>query len=277
MDDWKLLGDYAESRSESAFKTLVERYAALVYGSALRQVRDPELARDISQAVFLLLARKAGSLSKKTVLSGWLFQTARFVASRAIRAEQRRQRREREAVQMHDLTTTDAAWREIEPLIDDALHHLGEIDRNALLLRYVEGCSLREVGARLALSEEAAKKRVTRAVDKLRNVLARRGATLSAALIGSTLAGTLNAALPPAIFDSIAAGVTTSSASGGALAGEILKAWRWAKIRIAAGVTTGLFLVATLVIVVAQSPSNHRRGSVTSNRTAADFPLTPPA
>src|SRR5258706_16040261 len=109
MDDWELIRSYAESQSESAFKALVERYAGLVYGSALRQAGDPELARDIAQAVFILLARKAPTLRKQIVVSGWLFQTTRFVTSRAVRAEQRRQRRGQEGVGKEDLSSNDAA------------------------------------------------------------------------------------------------------------------------------------------------------------------------
>src|SRR5258706_2687741 len=106
MDDWELIESYAQRQSESAFKTVVERYAGLVYASALRQVREPQMAQDIAQAVFILLARKAGRLRKKTILSGWLLQTTRFVAGHVIRTEQRRQRREQEAVEMQRVSST---------------------------------------------------------------------------------------------------------------------------------------------------------------------------
>jgi RNA polymerase sigma factor (sigma-70 family) len=175
MEDWQLLESYAQHQSESAFRTLVERHANLVYGSALRQVGNPQLAQDVAQAVFILLARKAPRLRKGTVIVGWLFQTTRFVASRAIRTEQRRQRREQEAFEMQQLSSTDNAWRRIEPVIDDALDQLGRADRDAILIRYLEGKSMREVGAALGVTEEAAKKRVTRAVEKLRTILTRRG------------------------------------------------------------------------------------------------------
>src|SRR5687767_4501957 len=111
MNDWQLIEAYARDKSDAAFKTLVERYAGLVYASALRQLSDATLAQDVAQAVFILLARKAGRLGRGVVLSGWLFQTTRFVALRASRSEQRRHAREQEAFDMQQLTSNDEAWR----------------------------------------------------------------------------------------------------------------------------------------------------------------------
>src|SRR5215217_8516865 len=107
MDDRQLIQSYATEKSEAAFRQLVERYAGLVHASALRQVRDPQVAQDVAQSVFILLARKAGSLGQNTVLAGWLFNTTRFVAARARRSEQRRQQREQEAYQMKQIDSPD--------------------------------------------------------------------------------------------------------------------------------------------------------------------------
>src|SRR5439155_7070242 len=177
-----------ERESETAFRTLVNRYANLVFSVALRQVRDAQLAEDVAQAVFILLARKAGGFRQNVVLSGWLFRTTRFVASRAVRAEQRRQRREQEAFAMQQLTTTDETWKRIAPAIDEAVESLGETDRNAVLLRFFNEKSHRETALALGVSEDAAKKRVARALDKLRNFFAGRGVTLSATLLASAVA-----------------------------------------------------------------------------------------
>jgi RNA polymerase sigma factor (sigma-70 family) len=273
MDDWDLLRKYAENQSESAFKALVERYAGLVYGSALRQARDAELARDIAQTVFILLARKASSFKETTILSGWLFQTTRFVTSRATRGEQRRQRREQEAVQMHDVTEENSAWRQMEPLVDDLLHELGGSDRDAVLIRYVEGLSLREVGARLGVSEEAAKKRVSRAVEKLRLLLAQRGVTLSAVLIGSALAAGMNAAVSAAIAASISSSVSLASGESVNLVTQVLDAWRWQKLKLA-GVSAAAFILATSFVVRITHPAVRQANANIGASQAGPAPTT---
>ena len=164
MEDHQLLADYARTGSEAAFSLLVKRHVGFVHAVARRQLNDDALAADVAQAVFLLLARKAGSFGSRSVLVGWLFRTTRFVASRALRAEIRRQRREQQAVSMQELHSSDPHWNRLSPELDEAVARLGETDRNALLLRFAEGRNHREVGAALGLSEEAAKKRVNRAL-----------------------------------------------------------------------------------------------------------------
>src|SRR5262245_20109859 len=121
MDDRELLREFAESRSETAFAEMVRRHLNWVYSAAWRQVNDAQLAEEVAQSVFVLLARKAGSLNSKVVLSGWLFRTTRFVASRALRAEVRRKRREQETYAMNPSTTdeTDAVWERLAPHLDE--------------------------------------------------------------------------------------------------------------------------------------------------------------
>jgi DNA-directed RNA polymerase specialized sigma24 family protein len=136
MDDWQLLQSYVERDLEAAFRTPVKHHLGLAYSVALRQVRDARLAEEVAQAMFILLAQKARAFRKGVILSSWLFRTTRFVASRAVRAEQRRQRREQEAFAMQQLTTLDDAWKRISPALAEALEHLGETDRNATLLNF---------------------------------------------------------------------------------------------------------------------------------------------
>ena len=179
MGDWQLLQAYAKNRSEAAFAELVRRHLDWVYSVALRHVGDPHLAEDVVQSVFVLLARKARDLGPGTLVGGWLFRTTRLVAGHARRAEQRRKSREATACTMsHDTTSPDTdeiLWQQLAPHLDQAVAALSEADRSAILLRFYEKMPLRQVGEKMGVSEEAAKKRVSRAVEKMREFLDRRG------------------------------------------------------------------------------------------------------
>src|SRR5213593_844118 len=180
-DDSALLRQYLEDLSEAAFAALVTRHVNLVYSVALRHAGDPHQAEEITQAVFILLARKAAQLRHDKALSSWLFQATRLTASNFVRGETRRHRREQEA---HMQAVMDESgndvWRQIAPLLDTAVASLSEQDRKAIVLRFYEGRDLRDVGAALGASEDAAEKRVSRAVERLREFLAKRGVTAGA-------------------------------------------------------------------------------------------------
>ena len=174
-DDLTLLREYARRNSEAAFAALVSRHVNLVYSVALRSVRDPHLAGEITQAVFIILARKADSLGDKTILPGWLCRTARYASANALTIQRRRQHREQEAFmqsQLEDLSrqseATAETWNQIAPLLDGAMEQLGQKDHDALVLRFFENKTFAEVGAALDASEDAAKMRVNRALEKLR-------------------------------------------------------------------------------------------------------------
>lgn len=180
--DQQLLRDYSESRSEPAFAELVRRHVDLVYSAALRMVRDSQLAEDVTQGVFMALAKNAPQLAEHPVLSGWLHRAAQNLAVKIIRTDTRRRAREQEAATMHALLSPEpnTAWEDVAPHLDAALGELNEPDRDALLLRFFEKKSAREMAEILGVSDEAAQKRVTRAVGRLRELFARRGIAVGA-------------------------------------------------------------------------------------------------
>jgi RNA polymerase sigma factor (sigma-70 family) len=195
--DAKLLEQFARDNSEAAFTMLVERHVALVYSVALRHTASPQHAQDITQAVFIILARKTATLNRKTILPGWLYHTARLTAANFQRAETSRVRREQEVFMQSSLqeSTPNTLWPEMSPLLDEAMSHLGAHDRDALVLRYFQNKSLSEVGAAMGLEERTAQKRVTRAIEKLRKFFAQHGVTLTAtAIAGAVSANSIQAA-----------------------------------------------------------------------------------
>src|SRR3954466_11058808 len=154
MDDSSLLREYVERNSEEAFAELVTRHLNKVYSVALRQTRDPHAAEEVAQLVFVVLARKARKLSKGVILSGWLYETARLTAVNATRSELRRVRREQEAQMLDETNEAEApAWREIAPLLEVAMAGLREVDRNAVVLRFFDGCTMSQVGVAMGTSE----------------------------------------------------------------------------------------------------------------------------
>lgn len=178
--DLDLLRQFARDNSQDAFGEIVRRHLDLVYSAALRQVRSPQLAEEVAQSVFADLARDARGLKPDTVLTAWLYAVARRTAIDTVRKESRRQLREQIAVEMNHMNATADDWEQIAPLLDDAMAALDETDRAAVLLRYFENKSLREVGESLKISDDAAQKRVGRAVDRLREFFTNKKAAIGA-------------------------------------------------------------------------------------------------
>ena len=176
--DLELLARYTRQHAEDAFATLVRRHVDLVHSAALRQVRSPQLAEEVAQTTFTKLARIAPQLAPDTILTAWLYQVTRREAIDAVRREARRQLREQIATELNTMNAITSDWAHIEPILDEAMAELDDTDRAAVLLRYFENKSLREVGATLGTSDDAAQKRVSRAVERLRELFAKRGITV---------------------------------------------------------------------------------------------------
>ena len=219
--DLELLEAYARKNSEESFAALVNHHLNLVYSAALRQVRSPQLAEEVAQSVFTDLSRNAAKLKPDTILTAWLYQVTRRTAIDVVRREARRQLREQIATEMNTLNTDTLSrqsetpadeWSQVEPLLDDAMETLDAADRTAVLLRYFENKSLREVGAALGTSDDAAQKRVSRAVERLREFLAKRGVTVGAGGLVVVLAANAVQAAPVGL----AATITTAAALAGA-------------------------------------------------------------
>jgi RNA polymerase sigma factor (sigma-70 family) len=266
MDDWQLISEYVRTGADGPFRSLVDRHAGLVYSVAMREVREAETAREVSQAVFILLARKARSFRSSVVLSAWLFRTTRFVALRASRSEHRRQRREQEAVRMQTFNEPSEAWPRLAPVVDETLADLSESDRAALLLRFYEDRNLREVGTKLRISEDAAKKRVSRALDKLRSAFARRGFTVPATVVTGLLSGKLAEAAPASLVNAIASSALSANATTmPALVEQVLDAWHWAKVKL--GLTCGIALLVALFAI--RTVALHDEGNATPTTAGA--------
>src|SRR5688500_6119993 len=184
------LAEYARTGSEAAFREVVTRYLNLVFSSAVRLVEgDSHLAQDVTQRIFADLSKIAGTLVDDPMLFGWLHRQTCFIASKTMRSERRRKVREQHAVQMN--STEDHSSENlgaVAPILDDAINNLGSQDRQAILLRYFEQRDLRSVGQALGSNEDAARKRVDRALEKLRNLLDRKSTRLNSSHLVSSYA-----------------------------------------------------------------------------------------
>ncbi len=251
--DPQLLRAYAEHRSEPAFAELVRRHVDFVYSAARRMVCDSHLAEDVAQGVFLALAKNAPQLANHPVLSGWLHRTAQNIAAQTVRTDVRRRAREQEAAAMNELLAPepDALWQHIAPLLDAALGELDEADRDALLLRYFERKSAREMAQTLGTSEDAAQKRVTRATERLREFFVKRGITVGAGgLVGVITANAIQAApaglavtisTATALAGTTVATTTTTATVTKAIAMTALQKTIIGAVLIAAAVGAGIY------------------------------------
>lgn len=276
-NDMELVRQYVQRSSEDAFAALVARYINLVYSVALRQAGSPDLAADITQAVFIILARKAKSLHPKTILPAWLCRTAQYAAADARKSQHRRERREQEMLMdalPNQTSSEPTIWNEIAPMLDSAMCHLGQKDHTAIVLRFFEGKDLKEIGAALGVSPNAAKTRVSRALEKLRRFFAHRGIAVSAAgLAGAVSAHSVQAApigLAASVTGAVAKG-TTVTASTLTLIKTTLRIMTYTKIKtVAAGSVMALLLAGASGVVV-HVVNAHADGPKSSAAGLPDF------
>jgi RNA polymerase sigma factor (sigma-70 family) len=281
--DGELLADFAEHRSEAAFAALVARHLNLVYSTALRVVGESHGAEDVAQNVFLELARRAKSLPQATMLGGWLYRKTQYVSLSLLRSERQRRKREEIAMQMKDLNSaSDSAWRALAPCLEEAMRRLRPQDQDVLLLRYFGGKSLREVGEALGLNDDAAQKRVSRALEKLRHVLARQGVAAPAAIVVAAIAGHAVHGAPASLASNVAAlaSAGTTAAGPAAVALKILETIAMTKMKLGLVAAIGLVAITTYTII------DHARPSAapavvaplaTDAVAAAEAPANPPA
>jgi RNA polymerase sigma factor (sigma-70 family) len=241
-DSQQLLADYANTGSETAFGQLVTMYLDLVYSTAFRLVDgDAHQAEDVAQTVFVDLCREAGKMPNSVMLGGWLHRHTCFVARKVMRGDRRRQNRERQAVQMSILNQSDHEPANLAPLLDEAINKLKEADRKAILFRFYERMDLRSVGQALGTSEDAAQKRVSRALDELQVILTRQGACVSASALGMMLAAQAVTSAPAGLATTLAgtvfAGVGTSAGLINLLSMTKLKVGVWSVVALASVAT----------------------------------------
>lgn len=223
-EDAELLRRYAEENSEAAFAELTERHVEFVYAAALRQLGGAaHRAEDVTQQVFIDLARKAATLARRAEIVGWLHTSTHHAAAKLQRDEQRRQHREQEAHSMQDIRVGSASdnvdWERLSPLLDSTLQELGERDRTAILLRFFQGRRFAEIGQRLGMSEDGARMRTERALEKLHGLLARRKITSTTAALGLLLANQPAMAAPAGLAASVARAALGATSGGGAVVG----------------------------------------------------------
>ena len=252
-DDIALLREYAERNSEEAFATLVRRHVDRVYSVALRHTGNPHQAEEITQAVFVILAKKAPRLRRGVILAGWLYQTTRLTAVTVTRSQLRRTLREQEAyMQTASNENETEVWTEIKPLLDGALADLNDLDRNAVVLRFFYGKSLREIGTALGGSEDSARMRVNRAIDRLRKYFLKRGVTSTAATIAGAISANSVQAAPMTLAKmataiALAKGAATSASTLTIVKGALkVMAWTKAKVAIVGAVIVGVTAYSVL-------------------------------
>jgi len=275
--DMDLLRKYVQGNSNEAFAALVTRYVNLVYSAALRKTNNASAAEEITQAVFIMLAKKADRLRAGTILAGWLYQTARLTSASFLRTEIRRARREQEAY-MQSLSNEPEPelWPQIAPLLEDAMGGLRDNERNAIVLRFFEGKSFQEIGVAVGATENAAKKRVAHGLEKIRKFFAKRGVVCTATLIAGAVSANSVHAAPTLLTTSITAVAVSKGAAASASTLTLIKgalkimAWTKAKTAIVVGVAMVLAAGTATPLII----HHHQRTNPSQDSPSSIFTST---
>lgn len=274
IDDAELLAAYAGRRGNDAFAELVRRYVGLVYHAALRQGDgDSHTAEDVTQRVFILLAQKAAQLTNHHTIAGWLHATTRYVSAEVRRVERRRRFREQAAYTMQEIASAgarDGEWEQLRPIIDDTLGQLGDGDREIVLLRFFANLPFAQIGARLSVSENAARMRVDRALERLRGLIARRGITSTTAALAVVLESQATAAgIPAGLTVSVTSTVfALGTAPAGVTAIASLTGFM-SSLKLSLGVGAAVLVATTLGVATFEFTShrNHAAALAEAGRT----------
>jgi RNA polymerase sigma factor (sigma-70 family) len=273
--DMDLLRQYAVGNSDAAFAALVSRHINLVYSAAVRKTGNPHAAEEITQAVFIILARKAGRILDKTILPGWLYQTTRLTASSFLRRETRRTRREQEAFMQSEshTITPDPTWEQLAPLLEDAMGRLGDKDRAAVVLRFFGGKSFAEVAMAAGVSENAAKKRVGYALEKLHRYFSKRGVSSTTEIIAGAISANSVQAAPVALAKAVTAVAVAKGAAASTSTLTLIKgalkimAWTKAKTAVVAVVAV-IAATGTTTVVIKSGVLGHSNAGQSSETMA---------
>jgi RNA polymerase sigma factor (sigma-70 family) len=282
-DDAGLLREYARTGSRDALGELARRHAGMVYAAARRQVGDLHLAEDVTQAVFILLSENASSIGDPARLVGWLYRTTRFAAANAMKIERRRKNYESKAglemARCADEMDEKRQWQQLSPILDEAMAQLGQTDRQTILLRYFSGFTVRETARAMAVSEDAAKKRISRGLDKLRRILGSSGLVISAIALTAALESRAAEPAPPTLEHVVRAVVRGNTGAASKTAATIARNsvhfWTWPVVGAASAASTLLIVLALWQIMGLQSaPAARAQNAVAST---APSPVTSPS
>jgi len=275
-NDIALLREYLDRNSETAFAGLVDQHINLVYSVALRFAGNSHDAQDITQAVFVILAKKAASLRPRSNLTGWLYETARLTSRQLLRTRARQQAREQEAYMQSIVndSETENLWRQLAPLLEDAMSRLSEKERTLVALRFFENRSVAETAAALGIQEWAARKRAERAVEKLRKFFTKRGMVLPGAVLTAAISANPVQAAPVALAKTVTAiavakGATASVSTLTLIKGALkIMAWTKTQTAIVTAVVVGL---AAFSVVQLQAQKKLRQQNETLQQQIAQM------
>jgi RNA polymerase sigma factor (sigma-70 family) len=283
--DSQLLRDYASGAAPDAFAQLARRHLPLVYTVALRSVgNDPHLAEDVTQAVFMVLHRKAHRIpGGGSLLAGWLVQTTRYAAGNALRRERRRRFHERRAAAMKSLTSDahGSADPVLAPLVHEGLAALSSLDRTAVVLRYFHGLPARDIGADLGISEQAAQKRIVRALEKIRGFLSRHGVTTHELALEGALRSEASCAVPAGLIATVISASTQPvlHTAGFSIAKAALKAMSLVPVKVAMAAAVVVVAVSGGAKILLTEPTATAAPPAPAQIEMADFtePVAPPS